>query len=128
VLRDLLTAQNPQQLKLLFALWNWKAIQSVIYQMWCVKIAIRTIGDYMKRWGFTPQKTIKCAYDRSPKAVQHWLDSTYPEIQKHARKEKAEIYWGDETGVRNDCQHNRGYSPKGKIPIVTINAKHFQST
>ncbi len=57
--------------------------------------------------------------------MQHWLDSTYPEIQKQARKEKAEIYWGDETGVRNDCQHNRGYSPKGKTPIVTINAKRF---
>ena len=125
VLRDLLTAKNPQQLKLPFALWNRKAIQSVIYQMWRVKIVIRTIGDYMKRWGFTPQKPIKSAYERSPKAVQHWLDSTYPEIQKQARKEKAEIYWGDETGVRNDCQHNRGYSPKGKTPVVNINAKRF---
>lgn len=125
VLRNLLIIKNPQQLKLPFALWNRKAIQSVIYQMWRIKIAIRTIGDYMKRWGFTPQKPIKRAYERNPKAVQQWLDTTYPEIKSKARKEKAEIYWGDETGVRNDCQHSRGYAPRGKTPVVTINAKRF---
>lgn len=125
VLKKLLIVKNPQQLKLPFALWNRKAIQSVIYQMWRINIAIRTIGDYMKRWGFTPQKPMKRAYERSPKAVQHWLDDTYPEIKTKARKEKAEIYWGDETGVRNNCQHNRGYDPKGKTPVVTINAKRF---
>lgn len=56
-------------------------IQSVIYKIWRIRIAIRTIGDYMKRWGFTPQKPLKRAYERSPKAVQNLLDKTYPEIK-----------------------------------------------
>lgn len=124
-LKKLLINKNPQQLKLPFALWNRKAIQAVIYQMWRIKIAIRTIGDYMKRWGFTPQKPIKKGYEQSPKAVQEWLDHTYPEIKKLAKKDDAEIYWGDETGVRNDCQHSRGYAPRGKTPVVEINAKRF---
>ena len=34
----------------------------------------------------------------------------------------AEIYWGDETGMRNDSQHERGYAPKGKTPVVRLNA------
>jgi transposase len=79
----------------------------------------------MKRWGFTPQKPIKKAYEQSPNAVQEWLDNTYPEIKKLAKKDDAEIYWGDETGVRNDCQHSRGYAPRGKTPVVEINAKRF---
>jgi transposase len=124
-LKKLLVEKNPKQLKLPFALWNRRAIQSVIYKMWRVRIAIRTIGDYLKRWGFTPQKPIKRAYEKSPKAVKEWLDDTYPEIKKRARKENAEIYWGDETGVRNDCQHSRGYAPRGKTPVVEINAKRF---
>jgi len=68
-LKKLLCDKNPKQLKLPFALWNRKAIQSAIYQMWRIRIAIRTIGDYMKRWGFTPQKPSKRAYERCPKAV-----------------------------------------------------------
>jgi transposase len=124
-LKKLLVEKNPKQLKLPFALWNRRAIQSVVYKMWRVRIAIRTIGDYLKRWGFTPQKPIKRAYEKSPKAVKEWLDDTYPEIKKRAYKENAEIYWGDETGVRNDCQHSRGYAPRGKTPVVEINAKRF---
>lgn len=124
-LKQLLVEKNPRQLKLPFALWNRKAIQSAVYQMWRVRIAVRTIGDYMRRWGFTPQKPIKRAYERSPKAVQKWLDETYPEIKARASLENAEIYWGDETGARNDSNHSRGYAPKGKTPVVEINAKRF---
>ena len=101
------------------------AIRSYYDQMWRVRIAIRTIGDYLKRWGFTPQKPIKKAYEQNPQAVQEWLDVTYPEIKKRAAAEGAEIYWGDETGIRNDCQHNRGYAPRGKTPVVAVNAKRF---
>jgi hypothetical protein len=32
---------------------------------------------------------------------------------------------GDETGVRNDFQHSRGYAPRDKTPVVEINAKRF---
>ncbi|SDP68948.1 IS630 family transposase [Desulforhopalus singaporensis] len=124
-LKKLLVDKNPKQLKLPFALWNRKAIQSAVYQIWRVKIALRTIGDYMKRWGLTPQKQIKRAYERSPKAIQKWLDETYPEIKARAAIENGEIYWGDETGARNDCNHSQPSAPKGKTPIVEINPKRF---
>jgi len=127
VLKKLICDKNPDQMKLPFALWNRKAIKAVIAQMWGVRIAIRTVGDYLKRWGYTPQKPAKRAYERKPKAVKEWLDNTYPEIKRRASEEGAEIYWGDETGVRNDCQHSRGYAPKGKTPIVEINAKRFST-
>lgn len=122
-LTRLLVNNTPQQLKLPFALWNRKAIQSAIYQMWRIKIAVRTIGDYMRRWGFTPLKPIKKTYEQSPKAVQYWLDHLYPEIKKLAKKDDAEIYWGDETGIRNDCLHSRDYAPNERTPVVEINAK-----
>ncbi|SHO45755.1 IS630 family transposase [Desulfopila aestuarii] len=93
--------------------------------MWRVKIAVRTIGDYMKRWGITPQKPIKRAYERNAKAVQKWLDETYPEINARAALEKAKIYWGDETGARNDSNHSREYAQKEKTSTIEINAKKF---
>ena len=43
--------------------------------------------------------------------------------KEKAKKEDAEIYWGDETGMRNDCQHGRGYAPKGKTPVIRLSAK-----
>lgn len=126
-LKKLICDKNPDQMKLPFALWNRKAIQAVVKQMWNIRIAIRTIGDYLKRWGYTPQKPAKRAYERKPKAVKEWLDNTYPEIKSRSSEEGAEIYWGDETGIRNDCQHSRGYAPKGQTPVVEINAKRFST-
>jgi transposase len=77
----------------------------------------------LKRWGMTPQKPVKHAYEQQPARVQKWLDEEYPSIQQKAKEEKAEIYWGDETGLRNDSQHERGYAPKGKTPVIRLNAK-----
>jgi len=119
-LKELLINKTPQQLNLPFALWNRKAIKAVIHQKWGIKIAIRTMSDDMKRWEFTPQKPLKRAYEQNPKAVQKWIDKTYPEIHKLAKRDDAEIYWGDETGIRNDCQHTRGYAPRGQTPVVDI--------
>ena len=30
------------------------------------------------RWGYTPQKPLRRAYEQNPKAVQKWLEEEYP--------------------------------------------------
>jgi transposase len=37
---------------------------------------VRTICLHLKRWGFTPQKPMKKAYEQSPAAVKKWPSST----------------------------------------------------
>lgn len=113
----------PDQLKLSFALWTRPAVQQLIKQMFDIKIAIRTVGKYLKRWGFTPQKPLRVAYEQNPKKVQKWLDEEYPAIKHKCRLANGEIHWGDETGVRSDCQHGRSYAPKGKTPAIRISAR-----
>lgn len=119
----LLIDKTPDQLKLDFALWTRDAVKILIKQMYDIKMPIRTVGEYLKRWRFTPQKPAKRAYEQKPKEVQKWLDEEYPEIEYRAKKEKAEIYWGDETGVQSDANRLRGYSPVGQTPVVRFTAK-----
>lgn len=113
----------PDQLKLRYALWTREAVQQLMAQETGVKIAIRTLGEYLKRWGFTVQKPKKRAYEQRPAEVRQWLDQEYPAIHARAKAENAEIYWGDDTGLRSDSQHVRGYAPKGKTPVIRLNAK-----
>lgn len=120
--RKLIMDKTPDQMKLDYALWTRKAVMELIKQETGLDMPIRTVGEYLNRWGFTPQKPVKRAYEQNPKAVQRWLDDDYPEIKSRAKAEKAEIYWGDETGMRNDSQHERGYAPKGKTPVIRLNA------
>ena len=121
--KKLLVDKTPDQLKLQFALWTRDAVRLAIKQEFGIELPLRTITDYLKRWGFTPQKPAKRAYEQNPKAVEHWLESAYPEIAARAKQEKAEIHWGDETGVQSDAYNARGFAPKGKTPVVRVNAK-----
>ena len=123
MIRRLLIDKTPDQLKLPYALWTRRSVKEVIKQRTDVDLAIRTVGEYLKRWGMTPQKPQKRAYEQRAPEVQQWLQEVYPEIQAKAKREDAEIYWSDETGLRNDCQHERGYAPKGKTPVIRLNAK-----
>ena len=121
-IQKLLVDKTPDQLKLSFALWTRDAVRLAIKQIYGRDLPLRTISDYLKRWGFTPQKPTKRAYEQNPKLVAQWHETVYPEIQARAKQEKAEIHWGDETGIQNDAYNAKGFAPKGKTPVVRINA------
>jgi transposase len=121
-IQKLLVDKTPDQLKLSFALWTRDAVRLAIKQLYGRELPLRTITDYLKRWGFTPQRPTKRAYEQNPKLVAHWHETVYPGIQARAKQEKAEIHWGDETGIQNDAYHARGFAPKGKTPVVRLNA------
>lgn len=113
----------PDQLKFPFALWTRGAVKQLIKHLYSIDMPIRTIGEYLKRWGYTPQKPLRKAYKQNPKAVKAWLDTQYPAIAERARKEKAEIHWGDETGLCNDSYHGRSYAPRGETPAIRLHPK-----
>ncbi|MGK9007587.1 helix-turn-helix domain-containing protein, partial [Citrobacter europaeus] len=91
----------PDQMKMPFALWNRAAVGELIRQQTGLKMPVRTVGHYLKRWGFTPQKPIRKAYEQRPAEVQTWLNEEFPAIADRAKTEGAESHWGDETGLRS---------------------------
>ena len=121
-IQKMITDKTPDQLKMPFALWTRQAVQQLIKHHYKIAMPIRTVGEYLKRWGFTARKPAKRAYEQNPKAVKKWLDEEYPSIVQQAKAEGAEIHWCDETGVKNDESSGRGYAPKGKTPIMRLNA------
>ena len=122
-LRKALIDKTPDQLKLPFALWTRDAVKLVIRQLFGIEMPIRTVGEYLKRWGFTPQKPVKRAYEQSSESVKKWLDTDYPVIASRAKEEKAEIHWGDETGIQTGANRVRGFAPKGETPVIRMVAK-----
>lgn len=123
--QKMIVDKMPDQLKLDYALWTRKAIKELVEREFGVVLALTTMGDYLRKWGFTPQKPKKKAYEQCSKKVQKWLDEEYPAVKDRAQQENAEIYWGDETGVKNQCNHGRSYAPRGKTPVKESMSKRF---
>lgn len=118
--------RRPEQIKLPFYLWTREAVALLIERRFGVRVSRWTAGRYLKRWGFTPQKPVRRAWEQNEAAVRRWLKEDYPEIRKEAKQEGAAIYWGDEMGLRSDHSAGRSYSPKGQTPVVRGTGQRFR--
>lgn len=121
----LITDRCPDQLKLPFALWTREAVRQLIEERYGISVSVWTVGRYLKRWGFTPQKPLRRAYEQNPEAVQQWLEQDYPAIRRQGRTEGAQIHWGDEMGMRSDHQYGRSYGIKGHTPVIPGTGQRF---
>ena len=117
-IRRTICDRRPEQLKMDFALWSRAAVMQLIERECGISLQVRSVGKYLARWGFTPQKPIKRAYEQSPQAVRTWLDEQYPIIAARAKAERAEIHWGDETALVNTDVRGRSFAPKGQTPVA----------
>lgn len=116
---------HPEQLKLPFFLWTREAVVKLIHQRFKKKLSVWTVGRYLKRWGFTPQKPMRRAFEQNPDQVRQWLEEEYPTIRKQAKKEKARIFWGDEMGLRSDHAVGRTFGLRGQTPVISRTGKRF---
>ena len=118
--RHLIRRYMPDELGLPFALWGRAAVGALIRQHCGVALAVRTVGKYLARWGFTAQKPLRRAYEQNPAEVRRWLRQEYPEIAARAKQAGGVIFWGDETGLRSDDVRGRSYAPQGQTPVVRV--------
>src|SRR5207245_1570018 len=113
-------------LRLPFALWTREAVQQLLARRFGVHVSVWTVGRYLRAWGLTPQKPVRRAYEQNPAAVRRWLKKEYPAIRAQAKREKAEIHWGDEMGLRSDHPAGRSYGRRGQTPVVPGTGQRFR--
>jgi transposase len=118
--QGLIRRHTPDELGLPFALWSRAAVGALIARRCGVALAVRTVGKYLARWGFTAQKPIRRAWEQDPAAVRRWLRRDYPAIVARAKKARGAVVWGDETGLRSDNVRGRSYAPRGRTPVVRV--------
>lgn len=124
-MRKLVVGKMPDQLKLPFYLWTRAAVRELIKRECAVHLSLPAVGGYLKRWGLTVQRPVKRAYERNDEAVAQWLAQVYPQIASRAKRERARIYWGDETGLRSDDVRGRSFAPKGQPAVVNVPGRRF---
>ena len=98
--RALICRRTPDRVGLPFALWSRAAVRELIRQRCGIRLAVRSIGTYLARWGFTAQKPLRRAYEQRPAEVRRWLRRDYPALVARAKQARGVIFWGDETGLR----------------------------
>jgi transposase len=117
--------KNPDQLRLPGFLWTRALVCELIDRRFGIRVAEKTVGRYLRAWGFSPQKPARRALEQNSELVARWLDERYPEIEARAHREKALILWADEMGLRSDHTAGRSWSPVGRTPVVEGTGQRF---
>jgi len=120
-----ITDKCPEQLKMPWGLWTRDAIQALIKDNYKIDLSISSVSRLLKKWGFTAQKPIRKAYQRNPKVIGQWMQKEYPKIHRQAQKEHAQIYWGDEMGVKSTDQVGRSFGRRGQTPAVQTSGSRY---
>jgi transposase len=119
------TGKNPLQLGFPFALWTRRMIQSLIHKRCGVRLSLASVGRLLAQLGLTCQKPLWRAYQQDGSRVEQWLKREYPRIRARAKREKAEIFFEDESGVRSDFHSGSTWAVRGQTPIVRVTGQRF---
>lgn len=122
-IRKAIIDNAPDQLKLAGCLWTRQKISDYIKRDYGKIVPLRSVSNYLKLWGLTCQRPTKRAYAQDDVRVQTFKEQEYPAIADRAKAENADIYWGDETGVSNTANYERGFSLKGQPPVLKVETK-----
>ena len=121
----LVRESTPDQLGLPGFLWTRDAVGELITQRYGRWLARTTVGGYLRRWGFSPQKPQHRALEQNPAAVARWLATEFPAIRGQAKREGGVVLWLDEMGVRSDAAAGRSWAPIGQTPVIKRTGKRF---
>jgi transposase len=113
-----ITQKNPLQFRFEFALWTREMIRVLVREQFQLRLSLASVGRLLKQLGLTCQRPLFRAVEQDPKRVRQWLEQEYPSIREQARLAGADIYFGDEAGVRSDCHAGTTWGVKGKTPVV----------
>lgn len=117
---------SPQDLGIPHALWTRRAVRDLIRKEFDIDLAERTVGEYLRRWGYTSKKPSRHSQHQKPDEVEPWLEETYPAIETLATKENAEILWTDEVGVAAEHHPGCGYARQGERATMDVPSPHIR--
>ena len=117
--------KDPRQMKFPFALWTSLMVAELIWRQFHIRLSKASVCRLLNQLGLSPQKPLWRAFQKDPEGVEQWVKEEYPKILGLARKLKADIFFGDEAGVRSDFHSGKTWAVRGKTPIVSTTGARF---
>jgi transposase len=125
-IQHFIDSKSPEELGVACPLWSRRAVRDLIVKEFGIRLPVRTVGKYLRRWGYTAKRPRRHAKDQDPEEVRAWLEETYPLIEARAKQEQGEVFWCDETGVAADEHPRRGYARQGQRATMPVPDSHIR--
>ena len=76
--------------------------------------------------GLSCQKPLSRAFEQDATLVKQWIERDFPKIRALAvKKERAVMFFADESGVRSDFHAGTTWGIRGKTPVERRDTGHI---
>jgi transposase len=117
--------QDPRQLQFPFALWTSSMVGDLVWRQFRIRLSKASVCRLLQQLGFSPQRPVWRAFQQNAEFVDRWVNEEYPRIRALARQQNADIFFGDEAGMRSDFHSGRTWAARGKTPVVATTGARF---
>lgn len=125
-MRRLVVDSLPRDHDIPSATWTRQAVAELMAKRMGVELTLQGVGQYLRRWGLTPQKPARQAREQDPDEVREFVEQTLPEVKEKAEAEEAQLHFVDEVGVKTNDQIGTSYAPEGNTPVLEVPKTHIE--
>ena len=125
-IRRIVCEDTPLDHDIPSATWTRPAVAALIAKQCDVELTLPGVGNYLRRWGLTPQKPARHAREQDEDEVQEFVEETLPEVVEQAEAEDGQLQFLDETGAQAEDQIGTSYAPQGETPVEEVPKTHIE--
>lgn len=122
---DAIVGHSPNQYRFEFALWTRAVISELIYRKFKIRLSLSSVGRLLAQLGLSCQKPLFRAWQQNQALVDEWVKKVFPKIKAEAKRLKAKVFFGDESGVRSDFHSGTTWAEKGETPVIQVTGQRF---
>lgn len=104
--------------------WTTERVALVIEREFGVRYHPAHVSRLLRAIGWSVQKPVEQATQRSEEAIKAWYQERWPALRKKAEDEGRRIVWADESGFYLLPAVVRTYAPRGQTPILRVPLSH----
>ncbi len=124
-LYNAITLGDPRQYQFEFCLWTIQIIRSMLKRHQGIELSKSGVSRLLRHLGLSPQIPKYKSYKQDPQKLRRYLQETFPEVVREARRTGAVIYFVDEAAVRADAHRGTTWAPVGETPVVEDSGDRF---
>jgi transposase len=120
-----ITLGDPRQYQFDFCLWTLGIVRAMLKRTHGIELSKSGVSRLLRHLGLSPQIPKYKSYRQDPKKLRRYLQETFPEVVREARRTGAVIYFVDEAAVRADAHRGTTWAPVAETPVVEDSGDRF---
>jgi transposase len=124
-LYDSITLGDPRQHQFEFCLWTLGIIRTMLKREHGIELSKSGVSRLLGHLGLSPQVPKYKSYRQDPRKMRQYLQETFPEVVREARRTGAVICFVDEAAVRADDHRGTTWGLVADTPEVEDSGDRF---